>query len=274
MIAHTLHTPENIESGSEAEKDFWWQHTGENIQSFLTEAPDKNSEFLQKVQHAFDATDEQSVSCVDGRTPNGALHLAGSGILIAEEQGEEAALATLRAMKLSTIYSHENCGAAALVAKLRGKDPHDGDTLGKEWALHAAQTLGIRYGGHLPVEPKRLHPERAIFIDGTGRFNISATDSYVPGFFVSYRYHQVPNNALREIGLGITIAFSSRGFEHRFSPNAPFLLFIVGHPTELQFDAQTIRKEVEHLLDTDDTAKMYRDRIALRTFTPPAEWIR
>lgn len=274
MIAHATRTPEGIESGSEREKEFWWQYSDTDTKKLLSESFEKNDEFLQTMQSAFTAPEERGVSCVDGRTPEGTLHLAGSGILLAEEQGEEAALNTLRAMKLDTIYSHENCGAAALVAKLRGEDPHDGDRLGKAWAEHAAETLGIRYSGHLSVEPKRLHPERAIYIDGTGTFNISATSLRIPGFFVSYSFHQSPNNALREVGLGITIALSDRGFGSRFTPDSPFILFIIGHPTEARFSTTAIQAEVEKLLATDETAKPNRNRIAIRTFTPPAEWMR
>ena len=274
MVTHAMKTPKEIEPGSEREKDFWWHSSDNDIREFLSESLDINETFLQNIRPAFDISKERSVSCVDGRTPEGALHLAGSGILLAEEHDEEIALATLRTMKLSAIYSHENCGAAALVAKLRGEDPHDGDRLGKAWAEYAAEALGIRYGGHLPVEPKRLHPERAIYIDGTGIFNISATSLRIPGFFVSHRYHQSPLNAMREVGLGITIALSDRGFGPRFTPDSPFILLIIGHPTEDRFSSTTIRKEVETLLNTDEIAKANRNRLTIRTFTPPTEWMK
>lgn len=199
--------------------------------------------------------------CMDGRTKGG-LHLAGSGLLLWHAFGEGSTLDLMGRMRLEGICSHEDCGAAKLVAKELGRD--DPDALARWWAQHAAERLDIRYFGHFPVKHD-FHPETMIVLDGTGRGQW--TSAALPERMVLDAKHPNPEYVSRELGIGLSIIFGSSGMGELLNRDFPLIVLAVGDP---RLDGRKAEEFVA-LAQEVVSASGHGDRVAVLPYTPPFE---
>lgn len=187
---------------------------------------------LSGPERAFMLTD-WDLRCIDERMPGG-VHLAGSGILMTEEQLSK----TLNDLKISSVWTHAECGAAKLYAQKNGLDPSKSDDYAQAWGKKLAQQFGLKYSGHLSPKPSGLHIARLAYYDGTGTFDFQKINGLPPGFIISRKYIESAY-ALVELEVAISIATGNHGFGDLITEKNPFLIVPISdsHSANLSLDA-------------------------------------
>ena len=213
------------------------------------------------IEKAF-ASQNGVVTCMDEGTPQGDFRLAGSGILLGEEDARRLLEPYVEKGIVKEITSHDECGAAKIYAVQNGFDPSEGDKLGKEFSRTIADKLGVNYR-HIPIEemarPSGFHIARVVYVDGTGMFNPSRIEQLPIGFVVSRRFLQ-KDYALQEVETAIKIALGDHGFGERLTKDSPFFVVPIGDPKNTNFSLDTLVKEVEPL------ARKYEGRVVVDGF--------
>ncbi len=98
---------------------------------------------LDNLKDAFKSKD-RSLRCIDEGC-RGSIRLAGSGILY-----QDKAKSVLSG-KIDGIYSHDQCGAAAIYARQNNLDLSKDDEYGIEWSKKLAKEMGVPYKGHIGI---------------------------------------------------------------------------------------------------------------------------
>lgn len=218
-----------------------WMKSEAGVQNVLEKGADVYVREQPDFQKAFEAK-ERTCACIDERVGGDKMAVPGSGILL----GKEAALALIRAEGLKKISSHEHCGAASLAfGQLSPEDQQrygSADVYAQEWTKALAAELGIEYSGHVPIEGEQ-HVARAIYYDGTGRFNPGALGTLPQGFLVS-RSKSSPEVTVSGVGLAVKIALGDHGFGNQRFVSSPLLIIPVGAREQLGL----LREEIDAVL--------------------------
>jgi hypothetical protein len=235
-----------------------WQKSQENKIVKALNAGEKIEEKLFELpgfQKAFDH-ELTCLECSDGRVCSGPkMALAGQGILLGLE--DLAILEKAIKEKGLTISGHENCGAAGIAHPGEHSDYH-----GYEYTKELAHNTGNAYKEVHHDEFKcAVHNERALVMDGTGRFDVANLEGFPPQFIssasdfgLSAEYQKIETRAL------IGIALGSHSFGERFDKENPFYLIISAKDAE-QLEATTkIAEEV---------AAEFDGRVAVDGFIAP-----
>lgn len=184
-------------------------------------------EFLARAMQKFS---ERRLCCIDERTPWGALHMAGSGILRGLAQ---AARISLKA-KVDIVTSHANCGAAGLWAKNAGFDPADGDQHGQEFSQKLAKKLGAGYD-HIDFSqlagPADRHISRVIYYVGAPYFDQTRADGLPAGFTIS-RFWSGKKDAVEEVKIAISIVLGEHGLGQKITASDPLVLCAINVPSD------------------------------------------
>lgn len=213
---------------------------------------------IPQIQKAFTLKD-RSLRCIDEGTPGG-IHLAGSGILF--NLNKEKLKRFVSVAKVDGVYSHKNCGACKLYARMNNLASSDYDNLGIVWAKELAAQLNVPYKGHINEDlkrPKEFHNARVVYYDGTGSFDYSQVNQLPPGFIISRRYLDL-EYALKELEIAIDIAFGNNGFGERFTVNTPLIIAPIGDSKNKRFSVKTLKAEINNFI-----AK-YGNRIIIDSF--------
>ena len=217
------------------------------------------AETLANLKDAF-VLEDRSVRCIDEGCCGG-VRLAGSGILCQDD-----APLTL-AGKVDGIYSHEECGAAALYARRNGLDTSDSDQYGVEWAKKLAEKLGVPYKGHIGMDemrrPSGQHIALVTYYDGSGCFDPSRLGELPPGFVIS-RSLLEPEYAKQELEISINIALGEHGLGKRFIPMTPFIVVPIGHPADELLSLDVLTREARAV------ARGFNGRVAVSGFCAPS----
>jgi len=229
-----------------------WQRQHAIIHSILQSGMKEYACNIPGIHRAFECED-RTLCCIDEGTPVGNMRSAGSGILTAGDE-REAFFAIHKAAGIEAVTSHTGCGAAALYRELQNITDKTVDEVAIEHAKFVAETLGVRYAGHVEdlKRPSEFHNARVVYVDGTGVFNPSCVEELPQGFVVSRRYMR-QEQTLSEVRLACKIAFGHHGFAERFSSESPLLIITIGDPAETEFAC-------EHLHDELLTLKEYFDQ--------------
>lgn len=211
--------------------------------------------------------DDLVLRCIDGRTPGG-LHLAGSGILLGIKGALQfnAEVERLRHVWLEAIGWHRDCGAAAIYAKKHGGTADD---CAWRFAEELAGRLGVE-AIEVDSTPLGFHPERAIYYDGTGRFNWAKVPGLLTGFTVSRAYLDFDvEYARRELAMALGIALTSHtkgghGFGEMFTEHEPLLVIVVANDYR---ELKKLKAEAQDVIDALPTAD--QSRVRLDSFTRP-----
>ena len=207
-------------------------NTGKNLDETISSFAGFKDAFM----HDLDELD-----CSDGRVLGAGkkISVAGQGI-IASAADQENLIAACRG-KVKCVTSHDDCGAAAV--KFREMSAagvavppgvKTADDLGQWHSRNMAFKIGA---AHRHIKAKDLlnpfHNERAICLDGTGRFNLAALKdmpacfvSSAPGFNMSEEYYRTELRILSGIALG------DHGFGRRFDARNPFYIIAIGENAE------------------------------------------
>lgn len=198
--------------------------------------------------------EEKAVRCIDEGTPGG-VHLAGSGILLSLE---DAGRIIHEIGHVDGLYSHENCDVASLHTQLEDID-EDPDEVGKRYVKELAAELDLPYLGHVSSEelnrPSNFHTARAVYYDGTGKFDYSKSENLPKGFVVSRRY-LYKDYAQYELDISIDTAFSSGGFGNRFDKDSPLIIVGLGENKEA---LEQINREIKEVVAeyNEERVKIY-----------------
>ncbi len=219
------------------------------------------SNYVNKLDNLKDAfvLGDRSVRCIDEGCPGG-VRLAGSGILYQDDA--EAALAG----KVDGIYSHAECGAAALYAKQNGLDTDNSDHYGIEWAKGLAERLGVPYKGHIGIDgmvrPSGQHIAWVTYYDGSGRFDPSRVEKLPPGFVIS-RNLLDSEYAKQELEVSINIALGDHGLGERVTPETPFIVAPIGNPHDNTLGLEILTEEAKSV------AQKFEGRVIVSSFIAP-----
>ncbi len=211
----------------------------------------------ESVARAFTLGDK-TARCIDEGTPGG-LHLAGTGILLPEQE----AVRILTAMGVDGVTSHSGCGAAGMAARAQGYSG-DVEQFAQQWAQQMASLTGVPYRGHIPMSdmrrPHDFHNAIAAYVDTTGSFDYAQAPELPPGFVIS-RGLIPPEVAAAETRVAVDIAFGGHGLgKGRFTQEHPFMLVHVADPRRPMPEVQRELQEIQ---------AAYGPHVSVQTLTRP-----
>ncbi|MDQ7023857.1 MAG: hypothetical protein Q9M97_10340 [Candidatus Gracilibacteria bacterium] len=172
------------------------------------------------------------VCCMDDRTEDGQLRLAGSGILLAEEIGIDGVVKIMKDFDVDEVTSHDDCGAAKLYASNKNLDISKSDEYAKEFSKELAEKAGLPYR-HIIVE--NPHAARCIYIDFTNMFNPKGIHGLPKGFEITARGLPL-KHIIDEIEVAYTVSTGEDLFGDRINENSQFYIFVVGTPDNFFID--------------------------------------
>lgn len=192
---------------------------------------------LANINQAFLLKDRE-LRCIDERTPGG-IHLAGSGILMKEEELRKALLETAT----TSVWTHAECGAAKLYAQQNGLDTTKADDYARAFGENLEKNFGIKYNGHINVTPSGFHVARIAYYDATGNFDYKNIAGLPPGFVISRKYIET-DYALAEIKVAIAIACGGHGFGNLITKEFPFIIVPIA---DAHTSLESLTKELQSI---------------------------
>ena len=212
---------EDIQSYWDKEREVYAKISDQGMASYIRELPGMDQAFAIK---------DRSIRCMDEGTPGG-LHIAGSGILMSEEELRSY----IEKAKPDGAYSHGSCGACGIYAKQAHTHEDCPDDCGPEWCKRMEEMTGIRYLGHIAKEemnrPADAHIARCAYYDGRGDFDYSLVNGLPAGFIIS-RAFMTADYALKEAEIACQIAMGGHGYGSLISADEPFYLFVIAKDGE------------------------------------------
>ena len=225
------------------EKDQAWERERSVDIRSVIDSLDENAR-----RELFARTDTR-VGCMDEGCVDCGFRIAGSGILIKEED-RPAFEDNCRKMGATEVTHHEGCGAAGVYAK-KIKSEKDPAQLAKEFSAHVAADIGVA-DSYVPAEemsrPKEFHSTRFAYYDGTGRLNLQAAEGKLPnGFVLTRGLYPKAEYAIAEAELAFNIAAGDHGFGERITNDEPFTIIVIGNKEDPQFSQEALAAELEPL---------------------------
>jgi len=203
----------------------YWEQEEKIVKTILSEGAQAYFESLENTETEALPT-ERVCSCIDERVRGPKFAIPGSGILY----GENKAYELLKGAGVTSISSHEDCGAAVLAFEnLSDKEKKyygSADNYAQEFTEHLARKLGIVYEGHRPVETPGIHVARAIYYDASGNF-CSDIEGLPKGFTIDHKFSS-NKDAKASLELAIKIAMGNHGFGDKFNSDNPLLIIPIG----------------------------------------------
>ena len=179
------------------------------------------------------------LGCSDGRIRDHRFGGAGDFILASEEEREK--FISENRGKIKEVTSHEGCGAAGLkfeAMQEAGEALPDGvttsDELGKYYVKELANKLDANYR-HIEAREMsgEIHNERAIYFDGTGKFNLNSLKEMPAGFISnSPKFNFSDEYCQQELSALCSIALSDHGFGEKFTAESPFYIIVTAQNNE------------------------------------------
>lgn len=243
-------------------KDRAWENQEESYRTLrqlesgkaLTEVYDQ-----ALVQEAFRDGLELVVCCMDERVQVGPgqkkIAIAGSGILLNEEQLGQFVARAQRAGRIVHVTSHEGCGACAMYCESKGFPVQRAEQEGQDFAARLQRQCGPdtalgrcgypQAGSPRPDFPMEgdphFHHARNIVVDWTGRFRPTVL-GFPASFELSAKHYPDAAQVFAELRAAVGIAFGGHGFgAGRYQEDGRKLLVTVVHdpgtPTDPGFCA-------------------------------------
>jgi len=166
------------------------------------------------------------VCCMDDRTEDGQLRLAGSWILLAEEIWIDWVAKILKNHDVEEVTSHDDCWAARLYSELKWLDVSKSDEYAKDFSKKLAEKAELPYR-HIKVDYP--HAARCIYVDFTNRFNPMWIHGLPKWFEITARGLPL-KHIIDEIEVWYTIATWEHWFWSRIDANSQFYVFVIWTP--------------------------------------------
>ena len=226
-----------------------WEKTSENFLVKGLKEGKKLEDLLPQMPGFAEAfgRDLDTLDCSDGRVINGAkMGVAGEGILLDPEEWLLLVQA-LKAKKAALgkellITGHEGCGAAGMA--------HPGDPNSDQYGYATAQKLALETGNRYQevnhenfVSP--IHNERALVVEGTGKFDVANWPEFPPQFISSSAALGLGDSYVaKEIAALTGIAMGDHGFsDQRFNAESPFYIVVSATDTNQLRGLLAVAKE-------------------------------
>jgi len=243
---HTSNTAKNVASIQQneittesewlREKDMYDNIWKVGINNHITA---NNIELKSAIYNPNNPEHHTSCLCMDERTINFGLNLAGSGILLADIIGFYQLVDLIKRInrkseektgrkKIEKITSHESCGAAALYCKYK-KLSWDTDDHGKEFSKKLAEALSLPYE-HLELSTP--HTARSIYVDFTGNFS-EEPKSLPNGYNIAANKDFLDENPFikdhitDQVWIAYSIAKLDKVHWDKINKDNPFFVFLV-----------------------------------------------
>lgn len=200
---------------------------------------DNNIALESAIYDANNPDHHTSCLCMDERTINFGLNLAGSGILLADVIGFYQLVDLIKKIntkseketgkkKIEKITSHQSCGAAALYCEYK-KLSGNPDEHGKDFSKKLADTLNLPYE-HLELDTP--HTSRSVYVDFTGIFseepnnlpngyNVAADDEFLSD------NPFIKDHITDQAWIAYSIAKLDKVHWDKINKNNPFFIFLV-----------------------------------------------
>jgi len=247
--------------GHEAEAQKLWEQS-EQLK-FIKDLKDGKS--LAEIMKQLDlakafAESPEELSCSDGRiiTPEDQPRFGGAGNFILAPDAEREKFILENKGKIKVVKSHDGCGAAAIKFKQMieaGETLPQGVTNADELGIYCSKMLAEKLGAEYEHTSARemsgaVHNERAIYFDGTGKFNPGALAELPAGFMcsapalgLSREYCQEEMATLARIALG------DHGFGKRFNQENPLYIVVSAKDSEQLADLKQIAEQAAGQFD-------------------------
>lgn len=187
--------------------------------------------------------------CIDDRlvgipslpAPANYVHMAGEGILNPHAQADLQG-------RIAGVVPHEGCGAKALYCVQRQITTGDPDTVGMQAVDRLAAALGVPVVQRITrAEIAPIHFARAVYYDGTGRFDWSRVLGLPPGFVVSRGLLSDSAYAQTEVTVAMDIALGGHGFGARFTAAMPLYVVAVTDQGPASLPMETLVQELQEV---------------------------
>lgn len=220
---------------SKEEIDRLWGESEKNFVVNSLKSGKKLSDIIPRIKNFESAFAEipESLGCSDGRICE--HRFGGAGVFILASAEEQEKFAEKNKGKIKEVTSHEGCGAAKIkfdAIKEAGEQLPVGvktaNELGIFYAKKMADILKAEYR-HIKAEEMsgKLHNERAIYFDGTGKFNSGALSEMPAGFISSSPNFGFSEEYCRNELIALAnIALGDHGFGEKFNKENPFYIFV------------------------------------------------
>lgn len=232
----------NPELEHEQEVEALWMNDQESMRDLADKGAQNYFDNLPNQEHLGEGSVELPCACIDERVGGHKLALPGSGIL----ESPDEAFRVLKEAGVSSMSSHEDCGAASLAFDRLGDEDRkkygSADAYAQAWAKDMAERLGVPYAGHHAVETPGRHVARAIYYDASGRFVADAPG--VPKGFTISRKFESPDKAQASLDLAIKIATGQHAFKGKYSAENPLVIVPIGNDQNLD----ALREEISRVV--------------------------
>jgi hypothetical protein len=145
----------------------------------------------------------------------------------------------LKKAEVDEFTTHADCGA--FKAAYPGES--DSNRSCREWGEVQADKLGIKFRfieKESICRPDGFHSAVAAYYDGSGGFSL--LEGLPRGFVVSRKAFSTGPS---DLAFYLKIAFGSHGFGELFTPQSPFHVVVLGHPTDATVPMSLLKKEAE-----------------------------
>jgi len=166
------------------------------------------------------------ICCMDDRTEDGQLRLAGSGILLAEEIWIDWVVKIVKDYNVDEVTSHDDCGAARLYTEAKWLDVSKSDEYAKEFSKELAKKSNLPYR-HIKVE--NAHAARCIYVDFTNKFNPMWIHGLPKWFEITARGLPL-KHIIEEIEVAYKISTWDYLFGDKIDSTNQFYIFVVWTP--------------------------------------------
>lgn len=242
-----------------------WERQDSSCQSIASQGMETYCQGIEGWEEAFVKPEELKICCMDEGNIEG-IRAAGSLLLL---EPEERIAFCLKAMAENgtdhlDITSHQGCGAAAIKYKQSLQDPADYEEEDfREFTEDATKTMvdelnqderlagKIFYAGMIMLSemkrPAEQHIARAVYYDGSGRFNPTSLEELPAGFVISRRYQEA-GSAIDETALAAAIAFGDHGYGDNFNSETPFLVIAISDADQhSEFSTEKLEAELKEM---------------------------
>lgn len=190
------------------------------------------------------------LGCSDGRVCE--HRFGGAGDFILATLADQEKLARQNRGRIKVVKSHEGCGAAAIkfremqaAGELLPEGVLTSDQLGAYYAKELAGKLGASYA-HTDASEMLgpFHNERAIYLDGTGKFNPEFLFDKLPsGFMCSGAALGLSSKYLEtELATLAKIALGDHGFGDRLDQKNPLVVVVSANSQEQLAELESIAR--------------------------------